>query len=106
MVGIFTRRPLQVEAWQNDDAGPAMPAWLQRIGKRQAPGRIVFPNQSIPAAELGDWIVLHPDGHIAIMAAGAFEFEYAPAPQLPRDLNTGIVGLGVDLGAPEGDRRG
>jgi len=77
MTGRYQRRPLTVEAWQFDDSGPAMPGWLERISRRHL-GRVTFPSQAIPAAHPGDWIVLHPDGHIAIMAAGAFEAEFAP----------------------------
>ena len=77
MSGRYRRRPVEVEAWQNDDAGPAMPDWLKRISERGRGGIVTFPiSDKIGICQLGDFVVLHPSGTIAVMDPGDFGREF------------------------------
>src|SRR4051812_22680289 len=39
----YIRRPIEVEAWQNDDLGPAMPVWLKQVAERRLAGVVAIP---------------------------------------------------------------
>jgi hypothetical protein len=81
----YARKPLSVEAWRNDDAGPVMPVWLERITTRGLGGVINFKVQvtgegdEFGLCQLGDWIVLRADGTIAVMDPETFARDFDPA---------------------------
>ncbi len=84
MGGKYLRRAIEVEAWQFDDAGPAMPIWLIDITERLPMGVLRIwtsaPDKDgirkFITADLGDWVLLHADGHVATLDPDSFADEF------------------------------
>jgi hypothetical protein len=98
---------MEVEAWQFDDAGLAMPYWLQQISQRVIGGelRIDIGAEKPLVAALGDWVVLRANGILSVMKEGAFEEDFAPIPPGGLTVEQAIalghdVRMGIDYGLP------
>lgn len=73
----YRHRPIQVDAWRNDDIGEAPPPWINESTSRTAGGRrIINADAGDVFAELGDWIVRDDRGNLLIYTPQAFTDNY------------------------------
>lgn len=61
----FRLKPIEVEAWRNDDLGEKTPEWIERLTARMTGGIRIMqtPDGQQAVAELGDWVVMR-DGYV------------------------------------------